>query len=93
MFVCNEKRVNSSDIREINLKVHRSQIGYVGQEPVLFNMSIRDNITYGNEDTLFTIDDIIQAARKANIHDFIETLPQVILNSFFSLKIVHFMNC
>lgn len=69
--------MNSNNIRQVNLRHHRSCIAYVGQEPVLFNMSIRDNITYGRDKNLFTMDDIIEAATKANIHAFIQTLPEV----------------
>ncbi|KAH6578882.1 hypothetical protein BASA61_000413 [Batrachochytrium salamandrivorans] len=49
--------------------------GTVGQEPILFNMSIKDNIGYGaiNE---FTDSNIIDAAKLANIHDFISALPK-----------------
>jgi hypothetical protein len=69
--------VNSTNIRQINLRHHRSCIAYVGQEPVLFNMSIRDNIIYGCDKNLFDMNDIIAAATKANIHAFIKTLPEV----------------
>ena len=55
----------------------RRQIGIVSQEPVLFDCSIRDNIAYGDNFRQVTMDEIIEAARKANIHNFIETLPQV----------------
>ncbi|KAH6559790.1 hypothetical protein BASA61_000416 [Batrachochytrium salamandrivorans] len=63
------------DVREWNLKHLRSQMALVGQEPILFNMSIKDNIGYGaiNE---FTDSNIIDAAKLANIHDFISALPK-----------------
>jgi ABC-type multidrug transport system fused ATPase/permease subunit len=47
----------------------------VGQEPVLFNVSIRDNIAYGLEDV--SEEEIIEAARLANIHSFVVSLPKV----------------
>jgi len=47
----------------------RRKIGYVGQEPVLFNSSIKDNILYGNPTA--TDDEIIQALKSANAWDFI----------------------
>ena len=50
-------------------------LGLVSQEPVLFNMTIGENIAYGQENIPF--EDIIYAATKANIHQFILTLPQV----------------
>ena len=53
-------------------------VGIVSQEPVLFDLSIRDNIAYGdNSRDDIPIDEIIQAAKNANIHDFIQTLPKV----------------
>ena len=53
-------------------------VGIVSQEPVLFDLSIRDNIAYGdNSRDDIPIDEIIQAAKSANIHDFIQTLPKV----------------
>ena len=56
-----------------NLKWLRQQIGIVNQEPSLFNISVKDNIRYGKEDA--TDEEIIEAAKKANIHDFISSLP------------------
>ena len=40
--------VDGKDLKNLNLREYRKQIGYVGQEPVLFNMSIKENILYGN---------------------------------------------
>ena len=51
----------------------RKQIGIVSQEPVLFNVSIYENISYGNENA--TREDIERAAQLANAHDFILKLP------------------
>ena len=65
--------IDGKDIKEIRLKDLRSQIGYVLQEPFLFNGTIAENITYGKEKS--TIDEIIQAARAANAHDFILAKP------------------
>jgi ABC-type multidrug transport system fused ATPase/permease subunit len=47
----------------------RRKIGYVGQEPVLFNQSIKENLLYGNPDA--TDEEIIQALKSANAWDFI----------------------
>ena len=58
----------------------RSQIGIVSQEPILFDSSIADNIAYGDNSREVPMDEIIAAARKANIHQFIESLPQVCLS-------------
>ena len=59
------------------MKWLRSQIGIVSQEPVLFDLSIRDNIAYGDTTRTFSDREIEEAARSANIHDFISALPNV----------------
>ena len=65
--------VDGQDIRSLTLKSHRSQIGVVQQDVYLFSGSIRDNIAYGKPDA--TEEEIIEAAKCANIHDFIMELP------------------
>ncbi|CAF4269466.1 unnamed protein product [Rotaria sp. Silwood2] len=62
------------DIRQLNLHWVRSQFGLVCQEPILFDLTIAENITYGLENV--PMEDIINAATKANIHQFIDQLPQ-----------------
>ncbi len=52
-------------------------MGLVQQEPILFGYSIRENIEYGDNFRNVTMDEVIDAAKMANIHDFIGTLPQV----------------
>lgn len=54
----------------------RRQIGLVSQEPNLFDLSIRENIQFGANYRETTMDEVIEAAKKANIHDFIMTLPE-----------------
>ncbi|CAF4096355.1 unnamed protein product [Adineta steineri] len=61
------------DIRKLNVQWLRSRLGVVSQEPILFDLTIADNITYGLEN--ISIDEIILAATKANIHEFIQQLP------------------
>jgi ABC-type multidrug transport system fused ATPase/permease subunit len=70
------------DVRNVNLKWLREQIGVVSQEPVLFGTTIYENIRYGHDKVGY--DEIIKAAKMANAHDFISTLPQV--NVFTKLK-------
>ena len=65
--------VDGQDIRTLTLKSLRSQIGVVQQDVYLFSGSIRDNIAYGKPDA--TEEEIIEAAKCANIHDFIMELP------------------
>eukprot|EP01105_Mastigella_eilhardi_P027107 TRINITY_DN81_c0_g2_i4.p1 TRINITY_DN81_c0_g2~~TRINITY_DN81_c0_g2_i4.p1 ORF type:complete len:791 (+),score=234.57 TRINITY_DN81_c0_g2_i4:116-2488(+) len=67
--------MDGNDVAEINIQHLRSQIGMVGQEPVLFAMSIRDNIALGC-DRQVTMDEIIGVAQQANAHDFICRLPK-----------------
>ncbi|XP_067650527.1 ATP-dependent translocase ABCB1-like isoform X2 [Haliotis asinina] len=63
------------DIRKLNLQWLRSQIGIVSQEPILFDSSIAENIAYGDNSREVTMAEIIEAARSANIHSFISSLP------------------
>ncbi len=77
--------VDHTDIRRLNLKWLRSEIGIVSQEPVLFDCSIKDNIIYGlSEEEIadITIDRVESAAKSANIHHFISTLPKVSMNLY-----------
>ena len=62
---------------ELNIRWLRNQIGIVSQEPVLFDKSIADNIRYGANFREVTDEEVIEAAKAANIHNFIQTLPQV----------------
>lgn len=70
--------VDGQDVSSMDPNYLRSHIGLVTQEPVLFDCSLRDNIAYGSTQPLEMID-IVKAAQAANIHDFITSLPQVIL--------------
>ncbi len=65
--------IDGQDIRQVAQKSLRSAIGIVPQDTVLFNDTIYYNIAYGKPDA--TRDEIIQAAKHAHIHDFIESLP------------------
>ena len=66
--------MNGRDIRNVKAEDLRSRIGYVSQDTVLFNDTVFNNISLGNEST--TIEQVMDAARKAGIHDFIMTLPE-----------------
>ncbi|KAL4340975.1 hypothetical protein GQ457_08G007230 [Hibiscus cannabinus] len=61
-------------ITRLQLKFLRSQMGLVSQEPVLFATSIQENILFGKEGA--SMEDIINAAKAANAHDFIVKLPE-----------------
>jgi ATP-binding cassette, subfamily B, bacterial len=66
-------KIDGTDIRKLKLQSLRNQLSLVLQEPLLFSGSIADNIRYGRLDA--SMDDIVEAARAANAHDFIERLP------------------
>lgn len=61
--------IDGNNIKDINLKWLRQHVGYVGQEPVLFATSIRDNMKFGKPDA--TDEEIISALKQANAYDFV----------------------
>ncbi|CAF1240166.1 unnamed protein product [Rotaria sordida] len=68
--------IDHHDVSSLNLQWWRSKIGFVSQEPILFDASIRENIAYGDTSRYVTMAEICEAAKNANIHRFIETLPE-----------------
>jgi ATP-binding cassette subfamily B protein len=66
--------IDGVDIRTLTLKSLRQQISVVLQEPLLFSSTIADNIRYGRLDA--TMDEVVEAAKQANAHEFIMRLPQ-----------------
>jgi ATP-binding cassette subfamily B protein len=64
--------IDGTDIRDIKLSSLRSHIGIVSQDVFLFDGTIKENIAYGNPEA--TDEEIAEAARRANIHDYISTL-------------------
>ncbi|KAI4891347.1 hypothetical protein NFI96_015728 [Prochilodus magdalenae] len=68
--------LDDKDAKQLNIHWLRSQIGIVSQEPVLFDCSLSENIAYGDNSRQVTQEEIEQAAKAANIHSFIETLPE-----------------
>lgn len=81
--------IDGHDVKECNLKWLRSQIGIVSQEPILFDQSIRDNIAYGDTTRIINDSEIQEAARAANIHEFISKLPKVCNSSNNHVKSMH----
>ena len=69
-----EIRLDGQPIREINLQDLRRAIGYVAQDTFLADATVAENIAYGSKDTPREV--IIQAAKTAEAHDFINALPQ-----------------
>lgn len=69
--------IDGEDIRKFDPHLLRQSIGVVSQEPQLFSGTVRENIAFGSLKGRETpLDDIKNAAKTANIHEFIETLPQ-----------------
>jgi subfamily B ATP-binding cassette protein MsbA len=66
--------IDGHDLRKVTLKSLRDQIGLVTQQTILFNDTARNNIAYGNLDS--SDQEIVEAAKAANAHDFIQRLPQ-----------------
>lgn len=66
--------VDGVDISDVNIHSYRSQISVVPQETLLFTGTIKDNISYARPDA--SMDEIIEAAKAANAHDFIMAMPE-----------------
>ena len=73
--------IDGHDVRDLNLSWLRTHLGVVNQEPVLFGMSIIENIRFGRDGV--TEEEIVRAAKAANAHNFIMDLPQVKFLAFF----------
>uniref|UniRef100_A0A1A8HQI9 ATP-binding cassette, sub-family B (MDR/TAP), member 4 n=2 Tax=Nothobranchius kuhntae TaxID=321403 RepID=A0A1A8HQI9_NOTKU len=68
--------MDNMDVKQLNIHWLRSQIGIVSQEPVLFDCTLAENIAYGDNSRSVSMEEIQAAARAANIHSFIDELPQ-----------------
>ncbi len=71
-------KINGINIREFQLKSLRRQIAMILQPPVVFPLTIRENIAYGRPDASF--EDIVSAAQVAQVHEFIQKLPDKDMN-------------
>jgi ATP-binding cassette subfamily B protein len=67
-------RIDGRDVRDLTLESLRSHIGIVFQETTLFSGTIRDNIAYAKPDA--TLEEVIEVAKTAQMHDFISSLPE-----------------
>ena len=67
-------KIDDQDVKDVTQESLHDQIGVVPQDTVLFNDTIRYNIAYGKADA--TQEDVIEAAKAAQIHDFIQSLPE-----------------
>ena len=61
--------IDDEDIKGLNIRDFRRLLGYVGQEPVLFNQTIKENVLYGNPEA--SEEEVIAALKTANIYNFI----------------------
>uniref|UniRef100_A0A671Y918 Bile salt export pump n=1 Tax=Sparus aurata TaxID=8175 RepID=A0A671Y918_SPAAU len=68
--------IDGHDSTRVNVPYLRSKIGIVSQEPILFDCSIAENIKYGDNLREISMNDIISAAKKAQLHDFVMGLPE-----------------
>lgn len=68
-------KLDDHNIQQLNLAGVRSNIGIVSQEPVLFDRTIAENIMYGDNSRDVSMEEVISAARSANIHKFVSSLP------------------
>ena len=71
------QKLDGHSTKDLNIQWLRRQIGLVSQEPILFGLSIKENIAYGDTSREVPMEEIIEAAIKANIHGFIKELPLV----------------
>uniref|UniRef100_A0A8B9EGE3 ATP binding cassette subfamily B member 4 n=1 Tax=Anser cygnoides TaxID=8845 RepID=A0A8B9EGE3_ANSCY len=71
-----EMLLDGQNAKKLNIEWLRAQIGIVSQEPILFDCTIAENIAYGDNSREVSHEEIIRAAKEANIHSFIESLPK-----------------
>ncbi|KAG4065501.1 hypothetical protein HA402_013271 [Bradysia odoriphaga] len=67
--------IDEKDVTSVTLKNLRNQIGMVSQEPSLFDRTIAENIAYGDNTREVSNEEIVEAAKLANIHNFVVSLP------------------
>lgn len=90
------KLIDGRPSSKVNVPFLRTQIGIVSQEPVLFDCSIAENIQYGDNSRHVSMEEVVAAAKKAFLHDFVMELPDVSENtlklnlvlSFFSFLLL-----
>uniref|UniRef100_A0A8C9ZLJ9 Bile salt export pump n=1 Tax=Sander lucioperca TaxID=283035 RepID=A0A8C9ZLJ9_SANLU len=68
--------IDGHDSTGVSVPFLRSKIGIVSQEPILFDCSIEENIKYGDNSREISMNEVISAAKKAQLHDFVMSLPE-----------------
>ena len=81
--------MDGHDIRTLAPNWIRQQIGIVSQEPNLFDLTIGENIAYGDNSREVPMEEIIAAAKEANVHEFVQNLPQVGLCGVLIIGFIH----
>jgi len=69
-------KIEGENMESLNVPFVRSKMGIVSQEPVLFDRTIAENIQYGDNTRDVSMEEVIDSARKANIHSFVAALPE-----------------
>ena len=69
--------LDGRELCDLNIRWLRSQVGIVSQEPVLFDTTIAENIRYGANFREVSDEEIVEASKAANIHNFVDSLPGV----------------
>lgn len=68
--------IDGHSSKNVSVPFLRSQMGIVSQEPVLFDCSIAENIQYGDNTRTISMEEIVEASKKAFLHDFVMSLPE-----------------
>ncbi|NWV15009.1 MDR1 protein, partial [Ptilonorhynchus violaceus] len=71
-----EMLFDGKNAKALNIQWLRAHIGIVSQEPILFDFTIAENIAYGDNSRQVSFEEIVKAAKEANIHSFIDSLPE-----------------
>ena len=87
--ILTQQNIDGHNIESLNVPWVRSRMGIVSQEPVLFDASLAENIRYGDNSRKATMDEVVEAAKRANIHSFIASLPLVSSLTTFEIKSVY----
>ena len=69
--------LDEEGVRGMNIRWLRRQVGVISQEPILFDTTIAENIRYGALFRQVSDEEVVEAAKTANVHSFIDTLPNV----------------
>ena len=80
------QNLEGENIESLKVPQVRSKLGLVSQEPVLFDRTLAENIMYGDNERSVSMDEVVEASKNSNIHNFISTLPLVNLGVYYCLE-------